>query len=150
MLMTLRPAVCRPLVAGLALAVLAGCGTVKSPTEPAPGAGAQGPAFTFSRIQSEIFSPICGQAGCHDVVTAQNGMVLSAGFAYANIVNHPVTEASGFLRIVPGDPDHSYLVKKIRGDPDILGERMPRIGGPLSQAQIDGIVGWVRAGALNN
>lgn len=130
------------------LLALAGCGTAKSPTEvPPPSTGA---AFTFTRIQTEIFSPICAQAGCHDAQTRESDQVLAAGFAYANIVGRRSLENSSLNRIEPGDPERSYLVKKIRGDADIVGERMPRVGGPLRQEQIDGIIGWVRGGAPNN
>jgi len=137
-----------PALAPLLLLAFA-CGSVKTPTEPPAGPPA-GAAYTFSRIQGEIFSPICAQAGCHDAATASGGQVLAAGVAYGNIVGVRSTEVSTLNRIEPGDPERSYMVKKLRGDSDIVGERMPRIGGPLSQSQIDGIAAWVRAGAPNN
>ncbi|HYU34294.1 MAG TPA: hypothetical protein VEW48_19240 [Thermoanaerobaculia bacterium] len=129
--------------------LLAACGSVKTPTEPEePGGGAT--PFTFSRIQAEIFTPNCVKSGCHDAATASGGQILAAGRAYNQIVNVPSTESS-FDRIEPGDPERSYMVKKLRGDPDITGDRMPldQPGG-LSQEQIDGLIAWVRAGALNN
>ncbi len=137
--------------AALGLAVcLAACGTVKSPTEPAdPGPG--GPvAFTFSRIQAEIFSQRCAKSGCHDAATAQNGLILEAGQSYALLVNHPALESS-LPRVTPGDPERSYLIKKLRGDPDITGARMPFDGPPyLTPEQIAGIAGWILRGAPND
>lgn len=126
------------------------CGTVKSPTAPAaPSPGTQ--AFTFTQIQTQIFTPTCAKAGCHSRATAQEGMVLEAGFAYNQIVGRPAQENPGLSRITPGDPERSYLLKKIRGDSDISGARMPQDGPPyLSSAQIDGIAAWIRAGAPNN
>jgi len=144
--MRLRPA--RSLALPLVL-LLAACGSVKSPTEPEePGGG--GTPLTFSQIQAQIFTPNCVKSGCHDAATASGGQILAAGRAYNQIVNVPSTESS-LDRIEPGDPERSYMVKKLRGDPDITGDRMPldQPGG-LSQEQIDGIIAWVRAGAPNN
>ena len=137
------------LAAAAALAVcLGGCGTVKSPTEPPPDPG--GPAFTFSRIQTEIFNPNCVKADCHDATTGQNGLVLEAGRSYGLLVNHPAL-GSSILRVAPGDPERSYLIKKLRGDPDITGDRMPQDGPPyLTPEQIAGIAGWIREGAKND
>lgn len=130
--------------------LLAACGSVKSPTEPEePGVG--GPAPTFSSIQAEIFTPTCAKAGCHSVASASGGLVLTAGRSYGEIVNRPSTGQGSLDRIEPGDPGRSYLIKKLRGDPDITGDRMPldQPGG-LPQEQIDGIIAWVQAGAPND
>ena len=136
-----------PAAAFLALA-LAACGTVKSPTEPVEGP--EGPAVTFSQIQINIFTPICAKAGCHDPATAQNGLVLAAGQSYGLLVNH-ASLGSALPRVTPGDPERSYIIKKLRGDPDISGDRMPQDGPPyLTPEQIAGIAGWIREGALND
>ena len=142
-----RNAACAALVTLSALA--AGCGTVKSPTEsPAPSGGS---AFTFTRVQAEIFTPNCAKSGCHAANTASAGMVLDAGRAYAEIVNRPSTERSTLHRIEPGDPDRSYMIKKLRGDADITGGQMPLDKpGSLTREQMDGLIGWVLAGAPNN
>lgn len=141
---------CGPALFGVLLLPLAfACGTVKTPAEPEePGAG---PVFTFSQIQGEIFTPTCAKAGCHDSASISGGMILEAGQAYGNLVNHPAESNSNFDRVEPGDPERSYLIKKLRGDPDITGERMPFDGPPyLSSEQIAGIAGWIRSGAPNN
>jgi len=53
--------------------------------------------------------------------------------------------------VEPGSPERSYLILKLRGDPTISGDRMPQDGPPyLTPGQIEGIAGWIRAGALNN
>ncbi len=50
--------------------------------------------------------------------------------------------------IEPFDPDASYLIKKVRGDPDISLARMP-LGGPfLDDSTIMTMEDWVTAGAL--
>jgi uncharacterized protein YceK len=131
------------------LLLLAGCGTVKSPTEPPAETG--GTALTFSQIQAQIFTPVCAKAGCHAAVDSPIGMVLDAGRSYGEIVNRPSVENPSLDRVEPGDPERSYLVKKLRGDPDITGSRMPLdLPGGLPQEQIDGIIAWIRAGAPDN
>lgn len=133
----------------ISLSLAGGCGTVKTPTEPEEPTG--GPVFTFSQIQAEIFTPTCAKAACHDAVGISGGMILEAGQAYGNLVNQPAQSNSTFDRVEPGDPERSYLIKKLRGDPDITGVRMPFDGPPyLSREQIAGIAGWIRAGAPNN
>ena len=142
------------LLSPLVLALLSGlawtaCGTVKTPTE--PPAPPTGTAFTFSRVQAEIFTPICAKAGCHDAVTASGGQVLAAGRAYAEIVRHPAQGRPDLNRIEPGDPERSYMVKKLRGDPDIVGSQMPfDAPGSLPREKLDGLIGWILAGAPNN
>lgn len=76
-------------------------------------------------------------------------MNLSAGAAYANTVRVPSVERPDLNRIEPGNPDRSYLVKKLRGDPDITGLRMPN-GGSLTSAEIQLVIDWVRRGAPND
>jgi hypothetical protein len=131
----------------LAVAVLVACGKVKSPTEPAMPAGT-GPALTFAQVQAEIFTPSCAKSGCHVTGVAAGGMVLEAGRSYGQTVGKPSQESPLFPRIQPGDPERSYLFKKVRGDSDISGSRMPQDGPPfLSAVELDGLAAWIRAGA---
>ena len=133
----------------LAALLLAGCGSVKSPTE--PSGDAEGPAFTFAQVQAQVFTPTCAKAGCHAASAASGGLVLEAGRSYGEIVNRPAVGNASLDRIEPGNPERSYLIKKLRGDPDITGARMPLDNpGSLTQEQMDGIVGWILAGALND
>lgn len=135
-------------IAGLFLLLLAGCGTVKSPTEPPASGG--GTAFTFKQIQTQIFTPVCARAGCHAAGSAPSGLVLDAGQSYGLLVGHRSTGNGSLDRVSPGNPDGSYLILKLRGDPSITGERMP-LGGPyLTSDQIAGIAAWIRAGAPND
>jgi hypothetical protein len=136
--------------AGIIVVLVAACsGRHESPSEPAsPGSS---PALTFSQIQTTIFTPTCAKAGCHSSGTAASGLVLDSGRAYSGIVGQPSQENPALLLISPGDPERSYLLKKIRGDPDITGARMPADGPPfLTSDQIGGLTAWIRAGAPNN
>jgi len=101
---------------------------------------------TFSSIQRQIFTPRC--VACHGTVT-NGGLDLSASVAFANLVNTRSSQTS-LLRVAPGDPESSYLIHKLEGRADIIGERMPQGGPFLSTTELDTIKAWVTAGALNN
>jgi methionine-rich copper-binding protein CopC len=74
-------------------------------------------------------------------------MQLDAAHSYAALVGTPSVEQPAVLRVEAGDPDSSYIIRKLEGDPSISGDRMP-FGGPyLSQATIDTIKQWIQAGA---
>jgi hypothetical protein len=137
----------RQTILGLAALLAAACGTVKTPTE-APQQPQSGPALSFAQIQAQIFTPTCAKSGCHDTAAASGGMVLAAGQSYGQIVGHPSQENPALERVQPGNPEASYLLKKVRGDADISGTRMPQDGPPfLTSDQIAGIAGWIRGGA---
>lgn len=139
--------------AGLAaVASLMGCGgSVRSPTEPAGGGGPGAQALTFNQIQTGIFTPSCAKAGCHASSSASGGLVLAAGQAYADVVGQPAQEEPQLDYVRPGNPEASYLLKKVRGDPDITGGHMPLDGPPfLSSQQIAGLAAWIQAGAPRN
>lgn len=104
-------------------------------------------APTFGQVQ-QVFTQSCALSGCHAGSAPQQGMNLSVGVAYANIVNVPSSEMPSLDRIEPDDPDNSYLVRKIEGTG--LQGRMPLGGAPLSQQTIQLIRDWVSAGAPNN
>jgi len=136
-----------PLSAALLLAACGGA--VRSPTE--PPAGPTGAGLSFSQIQSQIFTPSCAKAGCHAASSASGELVLAAGQSYAQIVGRRAPENPQLELVRPGAPEASYLLKKVRGDADISGARMPLDGPPfLSSQQIAGIEGWISAGAPNN
>jgi hypothetical protein len=93
-----------------------------------------------------VFSVSCALSGCHAGSAPQAGMNLSAGAAYDNIVGVRSTERSDLNRIEPGDPDRSYMVKKLRGDPDISGSPMPLVGSITPEAR-QLVIDWVLRGA---
>ncbi|MGE5235906.1 MAG: hypothetical protein ACM3O7_06140 [Acidobacteriota bacterium] len=135
-----------PLIAGVLVLVAAACGDRKRlPTE--PGGGGPDPSATFTRVQGEIFAVSCALSGCHTGSAPAGGMDLSPSAAYGSIVNVPSSERSDLMRIDPGRPEGSYLIKKLRGDPDISGSRMPLNGSPLGPDRIQLVTDWVLRGA---
>jgi hypothetical protein len=113
---------------------------------------------TFSSIQREIFdsTDASGRAACIQChitggAAAGTGLLLTADVSYGNLVNRPSRLSPGNTLVIPGDPDNSYLVRKLRGGPDITGMRMPRTSGPfLTDGQISVIRRWIEEGAANN
>ena len=107
------------------------------------------PAATFSEIQDTIFTPTCATAGCHSGSNPPDGLNLTTGMAYGDIVNVASVQMPALLLVEPGDPDNSYLVRKIQGA-GIVANRMPLGGAPLSQEAIDLVRQWVAEGAMSN
>ena len=107
----------------------------------------------FAQDIQPIFSSNCALSGCHAGTAPQQGMNLSAGVAYANIVCVPSTERPGMMRIRPFEPDSSYLFHKIQGTQTTVGgsgAQMPLGAAPLSAQQISLIRTWITQGARNN
>lgn len=95
-----------------------------------------------------IFTNHCAKSGCHAGSSPQEGMNLSESLAYDKIVNVSSSQQPALKRILPGQPNNSYLVRKIEGVA-IDGDRMPGDGPPyLTTAQIDTIRLWISNGAL--
>ena len=111
---------------------------------------------TFSSIQRNIFEATdsSGRAACtqcHTGATAPLGLNLTSSVAYANLVGVPSRQKPALMRVAPGDPDNSYLVHKLEGRSDIVGQRMPRTAGPfLTEGQMMVIRRWIALGAPNN
>ncbi len=112
----------------------------------------------FASIQREIFNTqdssgrlSCIQ--CHTNVgrTPAGGLNLVEGTAYGALVGRPSPLKPGETFVIPGDPENSYLVKKLEGAAGINGLRMPRNNGPfLTEGQMLVIRRWITAGAANN
>ena len=113
----------------------------------------------FSSIQSEIFEATDSSGrqaciGCHSAAggrAAASGLDLTAAVAYANLVNVGSRGKPGAIRVIPGDPANSYLLHKLEGRSDIVGQRMPRGTGPfLGEGQLSVIRRWIELGAVND
>jgi hypothetical protein len=112
---------------------------------------------TFTSIQRDIFDAPDASGrknctACHSSIgrTPSGGFSLDHDVAYDNIVRVASNRKAGAIRIVPGDPDSSYLVQKVEGASGIVGVRMP-FGGPyLSDGQILILRRWIEIGAPRN
>ena len=113
-----------------------------------------GPAImgpTLDAIQAAVFGPTCSSAGCHsgggaDLPTVMN--LTSAQASFDNLVNIASLQSPGATRVVPFDPDLSYLVQKLEGTAAV-GDRMPAGSpNPLDPATIADIRQWIADGAM--
>jgi mono/diheme cytochrome c family protein len=103
---------------------------------------------TLTSIQDNVFTPTC--SGCH---TGPAGGALPAGLdltslsmSFTGLVGVPSRQNAALDLVEPGDPDNSYLIRKIEGTAT-TGSRMPLFGGALDQNTIDAIRQWITDGA---
>jgi hypothetical protein len=130
---------------GQASASAPACASAGTPpsTPPAPGAPLEP---TLASIQAQVFSQSCAVSGCHGGAAAQQGMRLDPGFAFGNLVCVHVPRDPSKIRVIPGDPDDSFIIQKLEGT-QTLGDRMPDGGPYLPQSTIDVIRDWIANGA---
>jgi hypothetical protein len=113
---------------------------------------------TFASIQRDIFelTDAAGRracASCHNAVGARftGGLNLERALAYDQLVNAASTQRPDLRRVSPGNPDDSYLIRKLEGSSGIVGVRMPHNGPPyLTSGQIRIIRRWIELGAPRN
>lgn len=111
---------------------------------------AQGGAPSFSRDVAPILKTRC--ATCHLTGKEAGNVQLIPATAYANLVGVRSTE-SPLMRVTPGNPDASYMIRKIEGTHIAAGgkgARMPFAAPPLPAEQIALIRTWVAQGAKRN
>ena len=123
-----------------------------SPTPTPTPAPTPAPALqpTFSSINTQILQVWC--IGCHSGVgrPPDGGLRLDANAAYGELVNARSIGKPSAVRVVPGDPNGSYLIHKLEGRSDIVGDRMPFGGPSLALTDIDVMRTWIAQGAPNN
>ena len=103
---------------------------------------------TFTNIQQNVFNRIC--IDCHFGAAAPEGLRLDEQNAYDNLVNVNSNEQPDLFRVNPGNPDASYIIRKLEGGPDITGAQMPLDRSPLDQQTINAIRLWIAQGAQRN
>ena len=132
-----------------ALVFLASCGSGSGGAGGGGGGGAGGSTLqaTFESIQDNVFTPIC--VACHAGAIAPLGLRLDSANSYALIVGVASAQNPSLLRVEPGNPNDSYLIRKLEGTAG-AGGRMPLNGVPLPQADINVIRQWIADGALRD
>ena len=102
--------------------------------------------ITLVQISDQIFSQSCAFNGCHGGGAPAANMSLEAESVAAEIIGVASTQLANLKRVDPGNPEGSYLLKKLRGDSDIVNSQMP-LGSVLSDEQIEMIREWIAGGA---
>jgi len=99
-------------------------------------------------VQAEIFDKSCSTVACHRGSSPAGGLTLEPGKAHDALVDVPALMAPGKRLVVPGHPDHSFLMEKLRGHlSQDEGLPMPYAKPPLSAAQIGLVEQWIAGGA---
>jgi len=117
----------------------------------------------FGSIREGVFARSCGTSGgaCHSPAGApDSGGLDLATDPYSALVGAdgrgaPASNFAGsvpdLVRVIPGDPDHSFLVIKLRttvGADPRYGSGMPFPDpGSVCPETLDAIAGWIRSGA---
>ncbi len=133
--------------------LLSSCGGSEGPTAPGGNnntGGGSGSASvkddpSFAADIVPIFSQGCASSGCH-APPGEAGLVLSTS-PYNALVNVASTQ-TGELRVIPGNANDSYLIKKLEGRASV-GQRMP-VGGQLGSTDLTNLKNWINKGAKNN
>jgi hypothetical protein len=125
------------------LCCLAGC----AGDGPPPGDGAS----SFDAIQQAIFNVSCVSGSCHSSITQAGGLVLEEGQSYERLVgvlpSNATARAAGLERVAPGNPERSFLLRKLTGPGAAEGGRMPQAAAPLVAADIERVRAWIVEGA---
>ena len=106
---------------------------------------------TFNNIQEHIFDRACATAGCHGEGASAGGLDLSsAQVSHDGLVgvpaNNTLANQNGWLLVKPGDPELSFLVRKLGTQGIGEGAPMP-ITTQLTPFYQDLIRNWILAGA---
>jgi hypothetical protein len=99
----------------------------------------------FEAIRDDLLVRSCGFSSCHGA--GAGGFTVSAEMTRDDLVNAPAFANPAVILVIPGDPDESYLVRKLEGGPNIQGEAMPPDGPALAAEEIQRIRDWIAAGA---
>lgn len=105
---------------------------------------------TFGEVHERVFQVSCVFSTCHKGGPSPAGdMSLEREEAHAALVEVSSSMATGKVRVVPGDPDASYLLEKLTAPMPAAGETMPP-DAPLEAERIDLVRQWIEAGAADD
>ncbi len=107
---------------------------------------------TLENIQSQVFAGTCATSGCHSASDRAGDIDLStADSSYASLVGVPATnrlaKENGWLRVKAGDPDLSFLCRKMDLPGMGEGAAMPPGDMALDAEHVALIEDWIANGA---
>jgi len=130
--------------------VTGACGADTAPPDAPPGDP------TLSAIRADIFNGTCALGSCHANPTLAAKLDLHNNGLCHLLVTHKSCLFGNKMLVVPGKPEASFLLDKLRGtglddtpDPACAtsNERMPLGQPPLSGAKLAQVEAWIRTGA---
>ena len=103
----------------------------------------------FRTIQ-QVFTQSCALPSCHSAIAREGDLVLeSEELSWDSLVDQPSVHEdaaeTGLLRVKSGDPDNSFLMRKLRGLGP--GDSMPQGAPALPDNILDMIEDWIARGA---
>ena len=141
----------RLIVAGALAAILSGCAVEDGDERDAGGNNISPAPVAGSSFASEIVPLLRTRcATCHLTGQEAGKMALTPGAAHASLVGVRAEGAPGLTRVIPGDPDNSYLVMKLEGTHIArggAGAQMPFGAPPIASGEIAMIRRWIAEGA---
>ncbi|HVU00738.1 MAG TPA: hypothetical protein VHE30_03270 [Polyangiaceae bacterium] len=99
---------------------------------------------TIDSLRRDVFSVGCAFDSCHGDNNAAWGLYLGLPDVKSELVGESARTCPGWTRVVPGDPEHSFLVRKISDDHPPCGERMPFGLGELPPRVVACVTDWIR------
>ncbi len=108
---------------------------------------------TLAEVQQRVFGPWCSFSSCHGFGGA-GGLNLLGDAARDELIDMPTSADTDTARVVPGDPDASYLYRLLsecepRDDRGTSVRHMPVSAPTLLDPELVGLVrAWIEAGAL--
>ena len=129
-----------------------GCGGTTTTTTTSTTTSTVPEAATWGDVRAIFNAAGCAVAGCHGSSSPSGnlGNLTNENTGYNELLNEDVDCAGSFFeaRVVPFEPEESFLVAKIQGFHD-CGSPMPLVGS-LSQDDIQAIRSWIIDGAPKN
>lgn len=101
---------------------------------------------TAPAVPDEVKALLKGRcAGCHKSFFAPKGLKLGPDAVPGSVLNVASKEKPDLKRVVPGSPETSYLLMKVRGAEGISGKRMPPPNKtPLTADEIALLEKWIQ------
>ena len=96
----------------------------------------------------EIFKQHCSVAGCHKGQYPKNKLNLETDKFFDAIINIQSLQVDTLKLVDTKNPQKSYLLKKIKGEPGIVDSKMPVDAPPLSEEELDRIEKWINSLAV--
>jgi hypothetical protein len=101
-------------------------------------------------FRRDVLAPLQDSClACHYDQSQTPGLDLSAGAAYANLVNRKSALNPQMVLVKPSSVAGSFLMDKLSAKPKVGGS-MPPYGRPLTPAEKKLIAEWIQQGAKDN
>lgn len=105
---------------------------------------------TYAALREELFLPRCALPTCHSARDRVANLDLEAR-GHIDLVgvspDNFAARQNGWLRVVPGDPERSFLYHKLRPIAPQYGNQMPLGGVPVERTLVERVRLWITYGA---